>query len=133
MCWNGALLLLYRRRLYSVKFAFLNDIGMKHTRKNRKEMKSACKRPCFGCNSPSLCVYNNYQRHLQLHGFVNARKMAVCAAIYTVSYCGESRRIDRNLLVNKSRVAPKNLSIPRLKLVGAHTLAKLHKKRSKML
>jgi hypothetical protein len=62
--------------------------------------------------------------HFELHGFADASKLAVCAAIYVVSYRGEIP-FDRNLLVAKSRVAPKNLSIPRLELVAAHTLAKL--------
>ena len=70
------------------------------------------------------CVSTINQSHFELHGFADASKMAVCAAIYAVSYCEESP-IDRNLLVAKSRVAPKNLSIPRLELVAAHTLAKL--------
>ena len=70
------------------------------------------------------CVSTINQSHFELHGFADASKMAVCAAIYAVSYCEESP-IDRNLLVAKSRVAPKNLSIPRLQLVAAHTLPKL--------
>ena len=70
------------------------------------------------------CVSTISQSHFELHGFADASKFAVCAAIYAVSYCGETP-FDRNLLVAKSRVAPKNLSIPRLELVAAHTLAKL--------
>ena len=70
------------------------------------------------------CASTINQSHFELHGFADASKMAVCTAIYAISYCGESP-IDRNLLVTKSRVAPKNLSIPRLELVAAHALAKL--------
>ena len=33
--------------------------------------------------------------------------------------------VDKNLLVAKSRISPRDLSIPRLELVAAHTLAKL--------
>ena len=61
---------------------------------------------------------------LELHGFADASKMTVCAAIYAVLYCGESP-IDRNLLIANSRVAPKKLKFPRLELVAAQTLAKL--------
>ena len=32
---------------------------------------------------------------------------------------------SQNLLTSKSRIAPKNVSVPRLELVAAHTLAKL--------
>ena len=50
--------------------------------------------------------------------------MAVCAAIYAIEY-NQGKVINQNLLVAKSRVAPKDLTIPRLELVAAHTLAKL--------
>ena len=33
--------------------------------------------------------------------------------------------VKQNLVVAKSRIAPKNLTIPRLKLIAAHTLEKL--------
>jgi hypothetical protein len=79
-------------------------------------------------NAPTVtvprCVATIGQSHFRLHGFADASKLAVCAVIYVVSYRGETP-VDRNLLVAKSRVAPKNLSIPRLELVAAHTLAKL--------
>ena len=39
------------------------------------------------------------------------------------TYC--DGRASQHLLVSKARVAPKHLFIPRLKLVGAQTLAKL--------
>jgi len=60
----------------------------------------------------------------EFHGFADASQVAVCAAIYAVE-CNQGKILDRNLLVAKSRVAPKDLTIPRLELVAAHTLAKL--------
>ncbi len=60
----------------------------------------------------------------ELHGFSDASKVAICAAIYVIEYY-ESMPVNQRLLVAKSRVAPKNASIPRLELIGALTLAKL--------
>jgi hypothetical protein len=60
----------------------------------------------------------------EFHGFADASQVAVCAAIYVIE-CNQGRILDQNLLVAKSRVAPKDLTIPRLELVAAHTLAKL--------
>ena len=60
----------------------------------------------------------------QLHGFADSSQVAVCAAIYVVEG-NQSEIHSQNLLVAKSRVAPKDLTIPRLELVAAHTLAKL--------
>lgn len=61
---------------------------------------------------------------LSLHGFSDASKKALCAVIYVVATYSD-RRVSQNLLTSKARVAPKNLSIPRLELVAAQTLAKL--------
>eukprot|EP00794_Sanderia_malayensis_P010114 gene10114-11147_t len=58
-----------------------------------------------------------------LHGFADASKQAVSAAIHIVAYYANSD-VSQCLLVSKSRIAPKK-SIPRLELVGAHTLCKL--------
>ena len=59
-----------------------------------------------------------------LHGFPDASKVAVCAAIYMVSL-RKNGGVRQNLLVAKSRIAPKNLTIRRLELMAAHALAKL--------
>ena len=61
----------------------------------------------------------------EIHGFSDASKTAVCAALYTVEYQG-STPVNQSLLVAKSRVAPKDTIIPRLELIAAMTLAKLH-------
>ena len=61
---------------------------------------------------------------MSLRGFADACKSAVCATIYAVvAYLGGST--ERNLVVVKSRIAPRDLSIPRLELMAAHMLAKL--------
>ena len=45
----------------------------------------------------------------------------------------DSTPVDQNLLAAKSRVAPKEMSIPRLELVAPHTLAKLEDNVSRAL
>eukprot|EP00794_Sanderia_malayensis_P020996 gene20996-23048_t len=59
-----------------------------------------------------------------IHGFADASKLAICAAIY-VSVKNSDGTASQNLLVSKSRIAPKDTSIPRLELFAAHMLAKL--------
>lgn len=58
--------------------------------------------------------------------------MAVCAALYVVAH-QDSTPVDQNLLAAKLRVAPKEMSIPRLELIAAHTLAKLQNSVNKAL
>ncbi|XP_070571221.1 uncharacterized protein [Ptychodera flava] len=67
-----------------------------------------------------------------MHGFADASKTAVCAAIYIVAY-ENSTPVSQNLLTAKARIAPKHMSIPRLELIAAHTLAKLQNNVSKAL
>ncbi len=64
----------------------------------------------------------------EIHGFSDASKKLVCAAIYTVEYQGYGRvsvTVNQSLLVAKSRVAPKDTSILKLELIAAMTLVKL--------
>ncbi len=73
-------------------------------------------RSVIGCRTTGVVV----------HGFSDASKQAVCAAIYALSFY--SNKLSRqHLLVSKARVAPKQLTIPRLELVAAHMLSKLMK------
>ena len=59
-----------------------------------------------------------------LHGFSDASKLAVSVAVYAVTtYI--TAPVQQRLLVAKSRIAPKDQSIPRLELVAAHTLSRL--------
>ena len=69
----------------------------------------------------SRCVFKHNRTHFEIQGFADASKVAVCAALHVVSY-QDSTPVDQNLLAAKSRVAPKEMSIPRLELVAAHTL-----------
>ena len=52
-----------------------------------------------------------------------------------IVYCDVSRLDNSgpNLLTAKSRVAPKEMSIPRLEFIAAHTLAKLQSNASRAL
>ncbi len=80
----------------------------------------------------SRCIFKSHGNHFKIHGFADASKVAVCASIYVVTY-QDLTPVDHNLFVAKSRVAPKEMSIPRLELVAAHTLAKLQNNVSKAL
>lgn len=58
------------------------------------------------------------KKELLLHGFSDASNPAVCAAVYvTAKYWDGSA--SQNLVVSKSRIAPKNTSISCLELVAA--------------
>ena len=59
-----------------------------------------------------------------LHGFSDASKLAISVAIYVVAYYAAAP-VHQNLLVAKSRIAQRDLSIPRLELIAAHTLSSL--------
>ena len=78
------------------------------------------------------CVFKHNRTHFEIHGFADASKVTVCAALYIVSY-QDSTPVDQNLLAVKSRVAPKEMSIPCLELVAAHALAKLENNVSRVL
>ena len=61
---------------------------------------------------------------MSLYGFAEASKRAVYATVYILVTYPVGRK-EQNLLMAKSRIAPRNMSIPRLGLVAAHMLAKL--------
>ena len=61
---------------------------------------------------------------LEMHGFSDASKRALCATVYVIEYKNEVP-VNQTLLAAKSRVAPKDTSIPRLELTAALMLAKL--------
>lgn len=69
-------------------------------------------------------VITRRNHKIELHGFSDASKVAVCATIYVVEY-RQGEPTLQNLLVAKSRVSPTDTSIPRLELVAAQMLAKL--------
>ena len=61
-------------------------------------------------------VVTRGKKLLALHGFADASKSGVLATY-------NDGTTSQNLLTSKSRIAPKNVSVPRLELVAAHTLA----------
>ena len=71
-------------------------------------------------------VVNNDVRRIVLHGFADASKVAVSVAVYTLAFHVTSP-VQQNLLVAKSKIAPRDLSIPRLELIAAHMLSRLMK------
>ena len=73
------------------------------------------------------CIYDHPHEEVEecsLHGFADASKKAYCGVVYLV-YRTQVGRYAR-MLTSKTRVAPlKELSIPRLELMGALILVKL--------
>lgn len=66
-----------------------------------------------------------HKAKIQVHGFADASKLAYGAAIY-VRIVDSNNVIYTNLLISKSRVAPKkSVSIPRLELAAACLLSEL--------
>ena len=59
-----------------------------------------------------------------IHGFSDASKLALAAAVY-IEVISPKGIATQRLLVSKSRIAPKDISIPRLELVAAHLLSRL--------
>ena len=84
-------------------------------------IQSLIKNPMLSVPRSVMLVRNN---DLELHGFADASKVAICAAVYVVEY-EEKNTISQNLLAAKSCIAPSETSIPRLELIAAHMLAKL--------
>ena len=67
---------------------------------------------------------NNDVTSIVLHGSADATKVAVSVTAYTLAFHVTSP-VQRNLLVAKSRIAPRDLSIPWLELIAAHMLSRL--------
>ena len=117
--------------LYSVKCASWNYTGIKKylTTFRRSERRSK-----LLCERHHLSQFHDvFSSHME----TTSRSMVLLAparwlSIYVVRY-QDSTPVDQNLLVAKSRVAPKEMSIPRLDLVAAHTLAELQNNVSKAL
>ena len=70
------------------------------------------------------CVIGIKHRGIFLHGFSDATKNAICAANYVTTTTMDGKGVQ-NLLIVKSRIAPKSQTIPRLELVASLILAKL--------
>ena len=86
-----------------------------------KWLKAIRKQPSVSV--PRSCVDNQVTR-LVIHGFSDASDLAVCSVIFAVAY-HKALPVKQNLLVGKSRIAPRNTLIPRKELVGAHMLSQL--------
>ena len=61
---------------------------------------------------------------ITIHGFSDASKSAISVAVY-VTLLDKEAVPDHHLLVAKSRIAPKDTTIPRLELIGAHMLSRI--------
>ena len=70
------------------------------------------------------CAIGIKHKGIFLHGFSDASKNAICAAIYVTTTTKDGNRVQ-NLLVAESRIALKNQMIPRLELVASLILAKM--------
>lgn len=60
---------------------------------------------------------------IELHGFSDASILGCCATVYAVVHQGDA--ITQGLLVAKSRLAKRDLTIPRLELVSCHMTSNL--------
>ena len=69
-------------------------------------------------------VVNTDVTKIALHGFSDASKLTVSAAIYALMF-HKASPVCQSLLVAKSKIAARELSIARLELIAAHTLGKL--------
>ena len=61
---------------------------------------------------------------IALHGFSDASKLPVSAAIYALVF-HKAAPDCQSLLVAKSKIAARELSVAHLELIAAHTLSKL--------
>ena len=68
---------------------------------------------------------------INLHVFADASKSGVDAALYAVVH--QENKISQGLLGSNSRLAKKNLTIPRLELVAAHMAANIYENARKAL
>ena len=69
----------------------------------------------------SIPVMNLEIAAVELHGFADASKVGVCSAIYVVVRQGDVT--SQGLLTSNSRIAKRDLTIPRLELVAYHMVA----------
>ena len=70
------------------------------------------------------CAIGIKHKGIFLHGFSDASKNAIFAAIYVTTTTKDGNRVQ-DLLVDESRIAPKNQMIPRLELVASLILVKM--------
>ena len=70
-----------------------------------------------------LAPYRVAVTAIELHSFGDASSQEVCAAVYVVVYQGDE--VTQGLVCAKSRIATRNLTIPRLELVAGHMTVNL--------
>ena len=70
-----------------------------------------------------LAPYRVAVTAIELHSFGDASSQGVCAAVYAVVYQGD--KVTQGLVCAKSRIAKRNLTIPRLELVAGHMAVNL--------
>ena len=68
---------------------------------------------------------------INLHGFGDASKQGISATVYAI--VNQKSGSNKGLLVAKSRLAKKDLSIPRLELVAGHLVANMLESTTKIL
>ena len=71
----------------------------------------------------SIAKYSERVESIVLQGFGDASKHGISAAVYTIAHQKSGSNVK--LLVAKSRLAKKDLSIPRLELVAGHLVANM--------
>ena len=71
----------------------------------------------------SLAVHRQPIQSIQLHGFGDASRSGVGAAVFTVTE--QEAGFTRRLVAAKARLAKQGLTIPRLELVSAHMVKNL--------
>ena len=71
----------------------------------------------------SLTPHRQPILEITLHGFGDASSRGVCAAVYAV--VKQKQGITQGLVCAKSRIAKRNLTIPRLELISGHMAANL--------
>ena len=88
----------------------------------RKWINSLKKKPCI--KIPHSVVPEKVET-INLHGFADASKLAVAAVIYLQVNSGMVSQ--QSLLASKSKIARKDVSVPRLEFAAAHIFSRLMK------
>ena len=71
----------------------------------------------------SLASYHQPIQEITLHGFGDASSNGVCAVVYAV--VKQEDGVTQGLVCSKSRIAKRNLTIPRLELISGHMTVNL--------
>ena len=71
----------------------------------------------------SLAPYHQPIQEITLHGFGDASSNGVCAVVYAV--VKQEDGVTQGLVCSKSRIAKRNLTIPRLELISGHMTVNL--------